>query len=129
MLFFFKLRIITVSALQAIVILITLIPQLISDYNIIILIESAIMLTVLVLITHEYLSASIITLRLMSNLHKFEFRRHACRMISLSVTTMISLFYACIGFYSITLVTACLEINTYFNIVSEDGQSIEQVGR
>ena len=69
------------------------------------------MLLFLVMMMHEYVSVVLITFRLMWNLHRFEFKEHACRMIGLSLANLCALSYAIIGFYGVSVTSLCLEIN------------------
>lgn len=45
--------------------------------------------------------------------HRYEFKNHACKLMSLMIANIFALFYAVLGFYSVTLVAACIhsEIN------------------
>ena len=45
---------------------------------------------------------------LMYRLHRYEYNRHACKLISLQCAILFSLCYAVMGFYSVTLVAGCV---------------------
>ena len=71
------------------------------------------MLFLTVLMLQEYLWASTTKFQLMYQYHRYEFKNHACKLMSLMIANIFALFYAVLGFYSVTLVAACIhsEIN------------------
>ena len=107
----FKGRIIFFAIIKLTVIFVGIIPRFVSDFTVITLIESLTMLIFLVMMMHEYVSVVLITFRLMWNLHRFEFKEHAFRMIGLSLANMLALCYAIIGFYGVSVTSLCLQIN------------------
>ena len=117
----FKGRIIALAILQFIILIITLLPTINTDEDFTGFLESITMLFFFVNMTHEYISFSIITFKLMYYKHRYEFKNHACRMIGLCIANMAALTYGVVGFFSITVTTLCLEINKEYNIVDENG--------
>ena len=69
------------------------------------------MLVTTVISSHEYLVSSYYTIVMAYKNHKFEFQRHACRMILLTLAIVFALGYATTGFYAFSVFTLCIEIN------------------
>ena len=62
----------------------------------------------LVIAIHEYIFGALTFINTMYSLHRFEFKRHACRMIFLSTSILISILNSLIGFYFVIVVASCL---------------------
>ena len=67
------------------------------------------MLFILVLTFQEYTCFSVTRLRLMRQLHRFEYSRHVCSTLSLHLAQVFSIAYGIIGFFALTLTSACVE--------------------
>lgn len=101
-----KIRIWATAVLQVYVIIIIFLPS--TDFYYVVMIQSGIMFYTLILSLQEYFFTAISRIRLMYKLHRYEYNRHACKLISLSLANGISLLYAVVGFYSVTLVSTCI---------------------
>ena len=62
----------------------------------------------LVIAMQEYFFASITYITSMFRLHRFEFKRHAYRMILLSIAILMSIVSSLFSYYFIIVVTSCL---------------------
>ena len=85
-----------------------------TDFYYVTMVQSGLMLFILIFTLQEYLWSSTTRMCLMFKRHKYEYKRHAVRLISLQCIILFSLTYAVIGFYSVTLVSACLSSETNY---------------
>ena len=62
----------------------------------------------LVVAIHEYFFGSATLIYTMYSLHRFEFKRHACRMVLLFMAISVSILNLLLRFYFIIVVSSCL---------------------
>ena len=62
----------------------------------------------LVVALHEYFFGSVTLIHTMYSLHRFEFKRHACRMILLFISILVSILNLLLRFYFTIVVSSCL---------------------
>ena len=83
------------------------------------------MLFTLVLSFQEYFWFSVTRLYLMYKLHRYEFNRHACNLISMYSIILFSLVYQVCGFYTVTVIAACVQVD--YNLDYDDPSDLEKL--
>ena len=103
---FTKGRIWLAAMIQVYILVIIFVPSF--NFYYVCMVQGAMSLFILALTLQEYIWSSMTRLCLMRKLHRYEYHQHACRLIGLQVAIIISLSYAVLGFYSVTLAAGCV---------------------
>jgi len=78
-----------------------------TSFNYVLTVQAGSLLFVLIFTIQEYTCFAVTRLRLMRQLHSYEYKRHYQSLASLQLAQGFALAYAIVGLYSVVLVSSC----------------------